>query len=108
MILLDEVMGGLNARESEEIIQLILDVRKRASTQVVIEHDMKAIVRRATGSWCSAPARSWPKARPRRSSTTPVMAAYLGDSGAPRHDALLDVRIWISPTATWRCWRAFR
>jgi branched-chain amino acid transport system ATP-binding protein len=38
-------MGGLNATESEEIIQLILDIKKRRITQMVIEHDMKAIMR---------------------------------------------------------------
>jgi branched-chain amino acid transport system ATP-binding protein len=45
LLLLDEVMGGLNPAESEEIIQLILEVRKRGITQMVIEHDMKAIMR---------------------------------------------------------------
>jgi branched-chain amino acid transport system ATP-binding protein len=45
LLLLDEVMGGLNATESEEIIQLILDIKKRRITQMVIEHDMKAIMR---------------------------------------------------------------
>ncbi|BDG01663.1 ABC transporter ATP-binding protein [Anaeromyxobacter oryzae] len=45
LLLLDEVMGGLNPAESEEIIQLILDLRKRGLTQMVIEHDMKAIMR---------------------------------------------------------------
>ncbi len=45
MLLLDEVMGGLNPAESEEIIQLILDIRKLGITQMVIEHDMKAIMR---------------------------------------------------------------
>jgi len=45
MLLLDEVMGGLNPAESEEIIQLILDIKKRGLTQMVIEHDMKAIMR---------------------------------------------------------------
>ncbi len=45
LLLLDEVMGGLNPAESEEIIQLILDIRKRGLTQMVIEHDMKAIMR---------------------------------------------------------------
>lgn len=45
LVLLDEVMGGLNPAESEEIIQLILDLRKRGLTQMVIEHDMKAIMR---------------------------------------------------------------
>jgi branched-chain amino acid transport system ATP-binding protein len=45
LLLFDEVMGGLNAAESEEIIQLILEIRKRGITQVVIEHDMKSIMR---------------------------------------------------------------
>jgi branched-chain amino acid transport system ATP-binding protein len=45
LLLLDEVMGGLNPAESEEIIQLILDIKKRGVTQMVIEHDMKAIMR---------------------------------------------------------------
>lgn len=47
LLLLDEVMGGLNARESEEIIQLILEIRTHGVTQIVIEHDMKAIMRLA-------------------------------------------------------------
>ena len=45
MLLLDEVMGGLNPAESEEIIQLILEIRRQGITQMVIEHDMKAIMR---------------------------------------------------------------
>jgi branched-chain amino acid transport system ATP-binding protein len=45
LLLLDEVMGGLNPAESEEIIRLILDIRKLGVTQMVIEHDMKAIMR---------------------------------------------------------------
>jgi branched-chain amino acid transport system ATP-binding protein len=45
LLLLDEVMGGLNPSESEDIIQLILDIKRRGITQMVIEHDMKAIMR---------------------------------------------------------------
>jgi branched-chain amino acid transport system ATP-binding protein len=45
MLLLDEVMGGLNPAESEEIIQLIMAIRAKGITQMVIEHDMKAIMR---------------------------------------------------------------
>jgi len=45
LLLLDEVMGGLNPAESDEIIRLILDIRKLGVTQMVIEHDMKAIMR---------------------------------------------------------------
>ena len=45
LLLLDEVMGGLNPAESEDIIQLILEIRKQGITEMVIEHDMKAIMR---------------------------------------------------------------
>jgi branched-chain amino acid transport system ATP-binding protein len=45
LILLDEVMGGLNAHESEELIRLIIEARERGLALVVIEHDIKAIVR---------------------------------------------------------------
>jgi len=46
LLLLDEVMGGLNPAEREEIIQLIIDIKQHGTiTQMVIEHDMKAIMR---------------------------------------------------------------
>jgi len=45
LLLLDEIMGGLNPAESDEIIKLIFDIKKDGITQVVIEHDMKAIMR---------------------------------------------------------------
>jgi branched-chain amino acid transport system ATP-binding protein len=82
MILLDEVMGGLNARESEEIIQLILDVRKRGLTQVVIEHDMKAIVRTSDRIVVLNSGEKLAEGTPQQVVNDPrVLAAYLGDSG---------------------------
>jgi branched-chain amino acid transport system ATP-binding protein len=45
LLLLDEVMGGLNPAESNEMIELILRLKQGGLTQVVIEHDMKAIMR---------------------------------------------------------------
>ncbi len=45
LVLLDEVMGGLNTAESGEMIELILALKKTGLTMVVIEHDMKAIMR---------------------------------------------------------------
>jgi branched-chain amino acid transport system ATP-binding protein len=45
LLLLDEVMGGLNPAESEDLIELILALKKRGLTQMVIEHHMKAIMR---------------------------------------------------------------
>ncbi len=45
LLLLDEVMGGLNPTESDEMIELVLALRKAGLTFVVIEHDMRAIMR---------------------------------------------------------------
>jgi branched-chain amino acid transport system ATP-binding protein len=45
LLLLDEVMGGLNPAESEELISLILDIKAKGITQMIIEHDMKTIMR---------------------------------------------------------------
>ncbi|HXL39992.1 MAG TPA: ABC transporter ATP-binding protein [Myxococcales bacterium] len=85
MILLDEVMGGLNARESEEIIQLILDVKKRGLTQVVIEHDMKAIVRTCDRIVVLSSGEKLAEGIPQEIVNDPrVMAAYLGDSGGAK------------------------
>jgi branched-chain amino acid transport system ATP-binding protein len=82
MILLDEVMGGLNARESDEIIGLILDVKKRGLTQVVIEHDMKAIVRTCDRIVVLNSGEKLAEGSPQQIVNDPrVMAAYLGDSG---------------------------
>ena len=43
LLLLDEVMAGLNAVEVEEVIELIKKMRQRGVTILVIEHVMKAI-----------------------------------------------------------------
>jgi len=45
LVLLDEVLGGLNPVESDEVVELILALRRTGLTQMVIEHDMKAIMR---------------------------------------------------------------
>jgi branched-chain amino acid transport system ATP-binding protein len=85
MILLDEVMGGLNARESEDIIELILDVKKRGVTQVVIEHDMKAIVRICDRIVVLNSGEKLAEGSPKEIVKDPrVMAAYLGDSGGEK------------------------
>jgi branched-chain amino acid transport system ATP-binding protein len=44
VILLDEVMAGLNTREIGEAMELIKDINQQGKTILVIEHVMKAIV----------------------------------------------------------------
>ncbi len=44
LLLLDEVMGGLNPREMAEMIQLLKTIAQRGVTLLIIEHVMKAIM----------------------------------------------------------------
>jgi branched-chain amino acid transport system ATP-binding protein len=43
LLLLDEVMAGLNPAEIETAMQLVLDIRQRGMTIIVVEHVMKAL-----------------------------------------------------------------
>jgi branched-chain amino acid transport system ATP-binding protein len=81
LLLLDEVMGGLNPAESEEIIQLILDLKKRGLTQMVIEHDMKAIMRISDRIVVLNSGEKLAEGLPQEIVTNKdVVTAYLGDS----------------------------
>lgn len=79
LLLLDEVMGGLNPAESEEIIQLILDIKKQRITQMVIEHDMKAIMRISDRIVVLNSGEKLAEGAPQEIVSNPeVVAAYLG------------------------------
>jgi branched-chain amino acid transport system ATP-binding protein len=80
LLLLDEVMGGLNPAESEEIIQLILELKKGGLTQMVIEHDMKAIMRISDRIVVINSGEKLAEGTPQEVSNNPdVIAAYLGE-----------------------------
>lgn len=80
LLLLDEVMGGLNPAESEEIIQLILDIKEQGKiTQMVIEHDMKAIMRISDRIVVLNSGEKLAEGEPKEIVSNPdVIAAYLG------------------------------
>jgi branched-chain amino acid transport system ATP-binding protein len=44
LILLDEVMAGLNPKEQTDAIRLILEINRKGTTLLVIEHKMKIIM----------------------------------------------------------------
>ncbi len=81
LLLLDEVMGGLNPAESEEIIQLILEIKQRGTiTQMVIEHDMKAIMRISDRIVVLTSGEKLAEGTPEEIVNNPeVVRAYLGD-----------------------------
>ncbi len=81
LLLLDEVMGGLNPAESEEIIQLILEIKKQRITQIVIEHDMKAIMRISDRIVVLNSGEKLAEGLPREiGSNKQVITAYLGEA----------------------------
>jgi branched-chain amino acid transport system ATP-binding protein len=83
LLLLDEVMGGLNPAESEEIIQLILDIKQHGLTQMVIEHDMKAIMRISDRIVVLTSGEKLMEGTPQEVVSNPdVISAYLGESHA--------------------------
>ncbi len=80
LLLLDEVMGGLNPAESEEIILLILELKKRGLTQMVIEHDMRAIMRISDRIVVLNSGEKLAEGTPHEVANHPeVIAAYLGE-----------------------------
>jgi branched-chain amino acid transport system ATP-binding protein len=81
LVLLDEVMGGLNPAESEEIIRLILETKKLGLTQMVIEHDMKAIMRISDRIVVLNSGEKLTEGLPKEIvANKEVIAAYLGES----------------------------
>ena len=83
LLLLDEVMGGLNPAESEEIIQLILDIKSHGLTQMVIEHDMKAIMRISDRIVVLTSGEKLTEGSPQEVVNNPdVISAYLGEAHA--------------------------
>jgi len=65
LLLLDEVMAGLNPAEIDQAVALVGKLSKRGLTIVIVEHVMRAIM--AATSWCSITGRRSRKARLRRS-----------------------------------------
>jgi len=45
LLLLDEVMAGLNPADSDKMIELVKEINKTGITIIIIEHVMKAIMR---------------------------------------------------------------
>ncbi len=81
LLLLDEVMGGLNPAESEDIIQLILEIKERGLTQMVIEHDMKAIMRISDRIVVLNSGEKLAEGAPQEVVSNPeVVTAYLGEA----------------------------
>ena len=92
LLLLDEVLAGLNPSEIRDIVPLIRAIRERGTTIVLIEHVMQAVMSLAEQVLVLAEGRIIAQGAPQAIAANPrVIEAYLGQGAAQRaagaHDA---------------------
>lgn len=82
VLLLDEVMGGLNPSEREELMTLLFELKHRGLTQVVVEHDVRAIMKISDRVVVLRSGEMLAEGTPSEVANSPeVIAAYLGERG---------------------------
>jgi len=88
LLLLDEVLAGLNPQEIQEMLPVVRGLQKEGVTVLMIEHVMQAVMSLAEHVWVLAQGRLIAEGAPQTVTRHPqVIEAYLGHGTAARMHA---------------------
>ena len=88
LLLLDEVLAGLNPREIDEVIPVVRGIRDGGVTVLMVEHVMQAVMHLCDQAWVLSNGRVIAHGTPREVTAEPaVIEAYLGHGTAARMKA---------------------
>jgi branched-chain amino acid transport system ATP-binding protein len=83
LLLLDEMMAGLNPAELDQFIEVLRDIRRDGVTLIVVEHVVHAVMQLASRIVVMSQGRTIADGDPDKvMSSRPVIDAYLGESYA--------------------------
>jgi len=85
LLLLDEVLAGLNPREIDEVIPLVRSLRDSGITVLMVQHVMQAVMNLSDEAWVLSNGKLLAHGTPKEMAAHPsVIEAYLGHGVARR------------------------